>query len=314
MVNFTSHSRDSIDVVELAAFTHWVYRLLPIPYKHGETLAEIETFLKQDCPDFIVLARAAGALLGWAGLYHRTDSQANFLGWHPLVIPPNPAISQRLVRECIQHTAASGRERMEVLLLNLTPEHRDYAAQCGAIYQATGMVRGSEWWSMEADLQQLDFALRDVPDTLAFRPLTKISNDELWPSFDAVFSHGVDWRYAQQSAAQRRENYETFFCREVPLDTDASLVLFAGETIVGFVKIEAAVEDAYVNGIGVIPAYRRQGLARYMLGTSMRRAAANQHQKMILQVDSENQAALGLYQSLGFQSANKGWVSYLWEK
>jgi mycothiol synthase len=201
-----------------------------------------------------------------------------------------------------------------VLLLNLTPEYQDYAAQCGAIYQAAGMVRGSEWRSMETDLQQLDLAIRDVPDTLTLRPLTEISNDELWPSFHAAFSHGVDRRYAQQSAAQRRENYEGFFCRQVPLDDDASLVLVDGETIVGFVKIGVMAKDAYVTGIGVIPAYRRQGLARYMLGTSMRRAAANQHQKMILYVDSENQAALGLYQSLGFRSVNKGWVSHFWEK
>jgi len=45
----------------------------------------------------------------------------------------------------------------------------------------------------------------------------------------------------------------------------------------------------------------------------MRRAAANHHQKLLLEVDSENQAALGLYQSLGFQSV-KGSVSYIWEK
>ena len=319
MVNFTHHSRESIDVAELAAFTHRAYGLLPIPYKHGETPEAIATFLEQKCPDFIVLARAAGELLGWAGLYVG-DWQTNLLSWHPLVIPPDPAIAEQLVRECIRHTTTSGREgapsgrrRMEVLLLNLTPESRNYAAQCGAIYQAAGMVRGAEWQSMEAGLQQLDFAPRDVPETLTLRPLTGISNDELWPCFDAAFSHGADRRYAQQSAAQRRETYEAFFCREVSLDIDASLVLVDGETIVGFVRIEAAAEDAYVNGIGVIPAYRRQGLARTMLGMSMQRAAANQHQKMKLQVDSENQAALGLYRSLGFRSTNQGWVSYLWE-
>jgi hypothetical protein len=92
MVSITSHSRDSVDVAELAAFTHRAYGLLPIPYKHGESSAEIANFLKQKCPDFMVLARAASELLGWAGLY-LGDSQANLLSWHPLVIPPNPALS-----------------------------------------------------------------------------------------------------------------------------------------------------------------------------------------------------------------------------
>ena len=89
--------------------------------------------------------------------------------------------------------------------------------------------------------------------------------------------------------------------------------LFDGETIVGFVKIDIVTEGTYVHGIGVIPAYRRQGLAKYVLGTSLRRAAANGHKKMILEVDSENQAALGLYESLGFKTV-KGSVSYIWEK
>ena len=306
MIEYTTRTRDSIDIAELAAFTYQAYSQLPIPYKRGETQEEITNFLSKDCPDVIVHARTADELLGWAGLYLE-NAQANLLSWHPLVIPPDPATAQQLVRECIQHTAASGRKRMEVLLLNLTPAYRDYAAQCGAIYQAAGMVRGSEWQSMQADLQQCDFVLRDLPETLTLHPLTKISNDELWSCFDAAFSE-------QQSTAQRRENFEAFFCRQALLDDDTSLALVDGETIVGFVAIGVMAEDAYVIGIGVIPAYRRQGLATSMLGTSIRRAAANQCKKMILQVDAENRAALGLYRSLGFQAANKGWVSYLWEK
>lgn len=197
--------------------------------------------------------------------------------------------------------------------MNLTAAYQDYAAQCGAIYQAAGMTRGYEWRFMEADLQQFDVSLRDVPDTMILRPLTEVTNDALWPSYDAAFSHGSDRRYIQQSEATRRESFEDFFSRKVCYDADASLVLFEGATIVGFVKIDIIAEGAYVHGIGVIPAYRRRGLARYILGTSMRRAAANHHQKLLLEVDSENQAALGLYQSLGFQSV-KGSVSYIWEK
>ena len=159
MINFTHHSPESINVAELAAFTHRAYGLLPIPYKHWETPEAVVAFLEQKCPDFIVLARAAGELLGWAGLY-LGDWQANLLSWHPLVLPPNPALSEQLVRACIRHTAAAGHRRMEVLLLNLTSESRDYAAQCGVIYQAAGMGRGSEWQSMEAGLQQRDPTLR----------------------------------------------------------------------------------------------------------------------------------------------------------
>jgi ribosomal protein S18 acetylase RimI-like enzyme len=315
MLSITGHSRDSIDVVELAAFTHQAYSRLPIPYKYGETQEEITAFLKsrRHCPDFIALAREGGVLQGWAGVYHWTDSMAYFLSWHPLVIPPDPAISQRLVQECIQYTAASGRNRMEVFLMNLTAEYRESAAQRGAVYRAAGMARGYQWNYMEADLQQLAFPIQETPDTMSICKLAEISNDELWPSYDVTFSSGEDRRYAQQSEAQRRENFESFFSRQVPMDEDASLVLLDGETVVGFVKIDIVTEGAYVHGVGIVPEYRRQGLAQYVLGTSLRRAAENHHEKMVLEVDVANQAAVGLYQSLGFKTV-KGSVSYIWEK
>jgi ribosomal protein S18 acetylase RimI-like enzyme len=315
MVNFTGHSRDSIDAVELAAFTHQAYSRLPIPYKYRETQEEITAFFKseRDCPDFLALARAEGVLQGWAGVYHWTDSMAYFLSWHPLVIPPNPAVSQQLVQECIEYTAASGRNRMEVFLMNLTAEYRDYATQCGAIYRAAGMVRGYEWNYMEADLQQLDFSIREIPDTMSVCTLAEISNDELWPSYEAAFSTGGDRRYAQQSEAQRRENFESFFSRQVPMDAEASLVLLDDDTTVGFVKIDIVTEGAYVHGVGVIPEYRRQGLAQYILGSSLCRAAEKHHEKMVLEVDVTNQAAVGLYHSLGFKTV-KGSLSYIWEK
>ena len=315
MADITGHSRDSIDAVELAAFTHQAYGRLPIPYKYGETLEEITAFLtsERNCPDFIALARAGNAIQGWAGVYHWTDSMAYFLSWHPLVIPADPVISQHLVQRCIQYTVDSGRNRMEVFLMNLTAEYQEYAAQCGAIYLAAGMARGYEWNYMEADLRRLGFSIRELADTMRVCTLAEISNDELWPSYDAAFLNGADRRYAQQSEAQRRENFESFFSRKVPMDEEASLVLFDGETIVGFVKIDIVAEGTYVHGVGVIPEYRRQGLARYILGTSLRRAAENHHEKMVLEVDATNQAAVGLYESLAFETV-KGSVSYIWER
>jgi len=313
MARFESHTQASIDIAELAAFTDRAYRTLAIPYKYGSTLREIERFLTQECPDFVAVAREEGRLAGWAGVYDWTESMAYFLSWHPLVLPPNPEISQQLVRQCIQYTQSSGRERMEVFLMNLTDEYRDDAAACGENYAAAGMKRGYEWAFMEADLAHLDVATRDIPDTLTLRSLSEVSNDALWPSYDDVFSSGQDRRYENQTRDQRRENFYSFFSREAPIDEDASLVLFDRETIVGFVKIDLVEEGAYVHGVGVLPGYRRQGFGKFVLGTSLRRAAQNNRKKMVLEVDVENQAAIGLYESLGFKTV-KGSISYIWER
>ena len=78
-------------------------------------------------------------------------------------------------------------------------------------------------------------------------------------------------------------------------------------------KIDLVEDGTYVHGVGVLPNYRRQGLGKFVLGTSLRRAAKNNRKKMILEVDVENQAAIGLYESLGFKTV-KGSISYIWER
>jgi ribosomal protein S18 acetylase RimI-like enzyme len=302
-----------VDVAELAAWTDRAYRTLAIPYTYGSTLKEIETFLTKECPDFVALAREEETLVGWAGVYDWTESMAYLLSWHPLVLPPNSETFRQLVRHCIQYTRSSGRDRMEVFLMNLTDEYRDDAAACGENYAAAGMKRGYEWAFMEAGLAHLDGSTQDVPGTMTLRSLSEVSNETLWPSYDEVFSNGQDRRYQSQSRDQRRENFDSFFSREVPIDEDASLVLLDGERIVGFVKIDLVANGAYVHGVGVLPDYRRQGLGKLVLGTSLRRAAKNDRKKMMLEVDLENQAAMALYRSLGFKTV-KGSISYIWER
>ncbi|UCE11173.1 MAG: GNAT family N-acetyltransferase [Candidatus Thorarchaeota archaeon] len=315
MINVEHHSHDTLDVEEIAAFTFETYSTLPIPYKYGNTLEEIRAWLSDPtkCPDFISIAREDEEIRGWAGVYHWTNSMIYQLAWHPLVNPPDIEIGKRLIHDCIEYTESSGRNRMEVFLMEITDEYRDYAATCGEMYTAAGMKRGYEWTFMDADLKNLDFSLRDIPENMHTRSLTEISNDELWPDYDRAFSSGGDRRYTAQSNEQRRENFESFFSREVPIEEEASIVLFDGETIVGFVKIDIHTNSVFVHGIGVVPEYRGQGFAKYVLGTSMMRAAENNHALMKLEVDIENKGAIRLYESLGFKHM-KGSISYIWEK
>jgi hypothetical protein len=82
MVKLETYTRDTIDIRELGAFTFGVYQFQAQPYRYGNTEAEIESLLsdKRNCPDFLVVARGdGGAIQGWAGLYHWTDSMPYLL-------------------------------------------------------------------------------------------------------------------------------------------------------------------------------------------------------------------------------------------
>ncbi|MFW9850050.1 MAG: GNAT family N-acetyltransferase [Candidatus Thorarchaeota archaeon] len=315
MIEYESHDIDTIDVEALSKFTFEAYKDLPIPYKYGNSMEDIRTWFKDEhnCPDFIAIAQEEGKIRGWAGVYHWTDSMAYFLAWHPLVNPPDIDIGGKLVQMCIEYSKTSERNRMEVFLMNLTDEYRDYVQVCGEMYEAAEMKRGYEWTFMDADLMNLDFTLREIPDSMYTKSMAEVSNEELWPDYDRAFSDGGDRRYLTQSEAQRHEQFDSFFSREVPIDEDASIVLFDDEKIVSFVKIDIHQDSVFVHGIGVVPEYKGQGFAKYVLGTSMIRAAENDHRLMKLEVDIDNTRAIGLYERLGFKHM-KGSISYIWEK
>lgn len=314
MTTFEHHNRDSIDVEELARFTHDAYESLSIPYKYGSSLESIRSWFQdtRNCPDFISIAREGERIRGWAGVYHWTESMAYFLAWHPLVNPVDIGIAVHLVKDCIEYTKSSGRNRMEVFLMNLTDEFREYADTCGQMYQRAGMKKGYEWTFMDADLRRLDFSLRKIPDSMHIKSLVEVSNDELWQDYDRAFSAGGDRRYLTQSFEQRREQFDDFFSRNSPYDKDASFVLYDGDNVVSFIKIDIHKDSVFVHGIGVVPEYSRKGFAKYVLGTSMIRAAANGHSLMKLEVDVDNQHAIGLYERVGFKHM-MGSISYIWE-
>ena len=56
-------------------------------------------------------------------------------------------------------------------------------------------------------------------------------------------------------------------------------------------------------GLGILPAFRRQGLAAQTLNHVLSRIPENQN--LLLQVSTRNTAAWELYQKLGFQVVNQ---------
>ena len=68
----------------------------------------------------------------------------------------------------------------------------------------------------------------------------------------------------------------------------------------GFVMARAMADEAEILTLAVIPALRRQGLVRLLLGAAMTRAAVLGAAAMFLEVATTNHAARGLYVAMGF--------------
>lgn len=95
---------------------------------------------------------------------------------------------------------------------------------------------------------------------------------------------------------------------------ELSLLAWEGERIVGFVETQVNPDDfegqGYVGGyvalVGVVREWRRRGVAPAMLAAVMRAARAAGHERIALDVDSENlTGALRLYTGMGFAATSR---------
>lgn len=72
------------------------------------------------------------------------------------------------------------------------------------------------------------------------------------------------------------------------------------DVLVGYASAAVIADVADLTRIAVRPSGRRSGVARSLLGALVAEAAERGAQRMMLEVGETNEAALGLYRSVGF--------------
>ena len=74
-------------------------------------------------------------------------------------------------------------------------------------------------------------------------------------------------------------------------------------TIVGKIGLVFEANGVYLRAFGVLPEYRGRGYGRFMLATTIATLRAEGQTHFSLDVATDNENALGLYQSCGFTVA-----------
>lgn len=86
------------------------------------------------------------------------------------------------------------------------------------------------------------------------------------------------------------------------LDAPSRSVITArhGNQVIGYASVSVTVDLADLLRIAVHPGARRRGYGRRLLEDVMRLAALSGAQRMLLEVASDNAAAMGLFRAAGF--------------
>lgn len=97
----------------------------------------------------------------------------------------------------------------------------------------------------------------------------------------------------------------SFFEQVVTTAGGFAVMAEANEAALGFVLGRAVADEAEILSIGVLPAYRRNGVALRLLREAAARASALGAATLFLEVDENNLAARRLYESHGLKAAGR---------
>lgn len=92
-----------------------------------------------------------------------------------------------------------------------------------------------------------------------------------------------------------------FLTEAYDLDRDASRVARRGEQLVGLANLGLRGHDAWIGGVGVVPAERRRGTARALMEAVHEAARSRGATRVWLEVIVENTEAVALYERLGYR-------------
>ena len=153
---------------------------------------------------------------------------------------------------------------------------------------------GGDLETYRACVRQIDGALSSLlPDFLCQAAVVPTEGAHL-PALAEIerqcFSHPA-------SEARLREKFELAHCH--------MLSALADDNVAGFIGVDEISGEAFVDDLAVLPKYRRRGIASALLAQAETGAILRGCEKIHLECREGNAAALGLYETRGYQRVGR---------
>lgn len=185
---------------------------------------------------------------------------------------------------------------IEPRLLQISTESLTETAE--HLYHVYGFEQEMEELVMQRDLQ-LPFPDHPLPPDVKLVTWQPDLADQFYQAYHAAFRDrpGFPGYSAEEWIADRIDDENAIF--------DWSLLALSGKSPVGFVNAGTEHPGGYIVQIGVVPEYRRRGLASALMVESMRRMKAAGESSVQLCVNLNNPGAERAYVQLGFETVGR---------
>ena len=133
---------------------------------------------------------------------------------------------------------------------------------------------------------------------MKLRPSTELTRPELAELFTAAYEdYYVPFQIDEARLAHMVDAFD--------LDLERSLVAWEGEAKVGLANLGLRGERTWLGGVGVVKAARRRGIGEQLTCGLLDQARLAGAREMVLEVITQNEPAIALYEKLGFRKTRE---------
>ncbi|MBN1873297.1 MAG: GNAT family N-acetyltransferase [Anaerolineae bacterium] len=303
--------KSDVNTERLAELTYIVMKrnnLLAEGTTEKKILSNISERISSHCYDLVFVAENNGKIVGWLALYEMSDSGiASIWDWHPVVWPSENEneIANTLIQETFSHLRERGLQKVAIDF-QVNENTQSYFARYLDWYARAGITEIIEEKFYKRDLTKEGLEAV-IPDKYSLGYISETDLDDLFNCWIAVFSACDDQFLLNLDAEGRRDLFFDSWSRAKPLIHEASLTLFHKDKLIGFSRLLPLYEstDGYLAPIGILPEYRRKGLAQELLKMSMLKLRGLNYQTMSCYISTRNFAAISFYEKMGVVSRHK---------
>ncbi|MBN1858112.1 GNAT family N-acetyltransferase [Candidatus Bipolaricaulota bacterium] len=304
-------SKSDVNAERLAALTYIArkrHHLLAERTTEDRVQRTISEGMSSHCHDLVFAAENNGKTVGWLALDEPSDSGiASIWNWHPVVLPSEDEneIANALIQEALSHLAKLGLHKVGI---DFRVNERTQSCFTKYLdwYSRVGITEVLEEKFYRKDLTEEGLEVV-LPDGYSLGHVSETDLGDLFNCWVQVFASCDDQFLLHLDAGGRRDLFFDSWSRTKPLIHEASLTLFHNDQLIGFSRLLPVYEstDGYLAPIGILPEYRRKGLARALLTMSMGELRTLNYQTISFYVSIGNAAAISFYEQMGFVSRHK---------
>lgn len=203
------------------------------------------------------------------------------------------------------HARAAGGNQLRTLSFERDAELQELLSANGFAVDAARMTRRGEPRVGMLQLGQcLTGAIEHGLSTPGFS-VRQVGGEDEWPA--RVELHRAVWAPSRVTVeAYRRLRAAPVYRTDLDLVAVAPDGRFASYAIVWY---DPASRVGEFEPVGTHPDFRRQGAGQAVMREGLRRLRALGAQRALVMSSAQNPASIGLYQSVGFEIADRGWYS-----